>query len=209
MAADALLDFDMTIIGHKPMIRHLGLAKERVGDLRPAWAAIHDGEDSHPLLRGGQLRRGVVAGPASSGGQGHSFVTITRAQFESRGARGGSAWPDYEDEPRYQVIKRKFGGGLDRMLRWTEGHERLFPSLVLPGHPEHVFESHASRCRMGTRVPYAVRHQFGRGMQPFDHIPLPQRRIIALTRADMDGWVHAIQRHVEGSGTLRPARVAL
>ena len=213
MAADGLLDFDVSF-GEggrqvRPFKADLGLAKARVGDLRPAWEAIHTGDPSHPLLRGGRLRRGSVAWPASAGVQATSFVQITREQFASLGRRGGEAWQDYSNEPRYSVIKEKYGGGLDRMLRWSEGHERLFPSLVLPGHPEHVFEASPLRCRMGTRVPYAQRHQFGQGIQPFDKIPLPRRPIIALTRADFDGWIRVIQRHVEGEGRLRDARERL
>ena len=211
---DGLLDFDCSFVGGEGAIKQhvsdLGLAKARVGDLRPAWAAIHNGDRSNPLLRAGRLRNGITPGASSSGGADTvPFVQITREQFKSHGQRGGAAWPGYDNEPRYQVIKEKYGGGLDRMLRWTEGHERLFPSLVEPGHPEHVFESSPLRCRMGTRVPYALRHQLGQGIQPFDKVPLPKRPLIAITTADFDGWMRAIQRHIEGEGELRAARVRL
>jgi len=59
---------------------------------------------------------------------------------------------------------------------------------------------------MGTRVPYAVRHQKGIGRTKHDKIPTPRRRIIALKRADIMGWVRAIQRHVEGVAGVRGVR---
>ena len=182
--AGGLLDLDLKLLGARPLVRQLGLARDRVGDLRPAWDAIHHGRRGDPLLR------------AKGGRGGLSFVETERAQFATKGARGGERWPGYDGEPRYRVIKRLFGGGEDNIMRWVRGHERLFPSLVVPTHPEHVYEPSALAVSMGTRVPYARRHQEGSGEQPFDRVPLKRRRLVAPTEGDLRAWTRTIQRHV-------------
>ncbi len=189
--AERLLDFDVGLVGDKPIIAKLGLAEDRVKDLRPAWAALHSGNSS--LLSGG-IR---------------PFVEIVKGQYRTKGARGGTPWQSYNSEPVYKRIKIAVGGGLDRMLRWEAGRERLYPSLVRTGHPDHVYEPRRLSVMFGTRVPYAIKHQEGRGMQPYDRIPLPKRPIIALTRGDFRGWIRVIQRHVEATVGIRGARAIL
>lgn len=190
MRGGGLLDISVTMTGVPEIRQTLVLAADRVRDLRPAFRAIHSGTRSSPLL---------------VGGGGLSFTEMLRSQFHSRGARGGEAWPGYDAEPRYAVIKAKHGGGLHNVLRWVTGRERLYPSLTDPKHPEHIFEMTTHSLRMGTRVPYAIRHQLGQGLQPFDKIPLPRRPIIQVTKMDRDTWILAIQRHIGGAG-VRGAR---
>ena len=183
--AGRLLDLGVELLGDRPAARQLGLMEDRVGDLRPVWEALHRGRRSDPLLRAGK-----------GGAGGVSFVEMTEAQFASKGARGGHPWPDYSGEPVYSVIKKKLGGGLGNMLRWMRGRERLFPSLVQPGHPEHIYDPSALAVSMGTSVPYASRHQEGSGIQPFDKVPLKRRRPIDPTEQDFRAWTRAVQRHV-------------
>lgn len=188
--AERLLDFGVRFEGMEAPIARLGLAESRVGDLRPAWRAIHDGSSAHPYLAGGGL----------------SFVDIMRAQYATQGARGGRSWAGYDDEPVYSRIKIAFGGGLGRILRWRPGRERLYPSLVAPSHAEHVYRPDRLGVTIGTSVPYARRLHFGIGEQPFDRIPLTARAIIALTRSDFRAWVRVIQRHVAGTVGVPGAR---
>lgn len=188
--AQGLLDFDVTLVGVEPVKAKLGLAARAVGDLRPAWKQIHEGPSGVGLLAGG----------------GASFVDIIQGQFASKGRRGNTPWAGYDAEPVYKRIKIKYGGGTDRILRWVEGKERLFPSLARTSHPEHLFTSGRHSVAMGTTVPYAARHQQGDGRQPYDKIPLPRRPIIALTSFDTRAWFRAIARHIGGEG-IRQARV--
>ena len=182
--ADRLLDFGVNLTGVDGPVAKLGLAESRVGDLRPAWDAIHAGRTGDPLLKG------------KGKGQSLSFLTISKRHFATQGGRAGAKWDGYDDEPVYRVIKRLFGGGEGRMLRWRAGRERLYPSLISPSHPDHIFEAKRHSVEIGTAVPYARNHQFGIGLQPFDRQPLKKRPVIALTRSDFRGWVRVIQRHV-------------
>ena len=121
---------------------------------------------------------------------------MVRSQVLSRGARGGGGWPGYDNEPRYKAIKAEIGGGLHMMLRWQPGRERLYPALVDPSHPEHIYEESTHHVRMGTRVPYAIRHQLGIGVTKHDGIPTPKRPLIQPTVWDRNAWFRAIQRHI-------------
>ena len=187
--AGGFVDINITLAGEEQISRRLGLASEAVRDLRPAWEAIHTGRQSSPLLVGVSIRGAVK-------GQSNSFVYITKRQFATKGKRGGTPWPKYDAEPIYRIIKRKFGGGLGNMLRWTPGNERLYPSMISPTHPEHVFVSRQRSVAMGTSVPYAIRHQRGTGLTKHDKVPLPKRPLIATTADDRRGWIRIIQRHV-------------
>ena len=90
--------------------RHLGLDKFWFDSVlpylqRPAWEAIHTGNRSDPLLRGGMLKGG-------GGYQAFSFVDIIAMRVATKGRRGGQAWPGYDSEPVYKAIKIEVGGGL-------------------------------------------------------------------------------------------------
>ncbi len=189
--ADRLLDFGVNLTGVDGPVAKLGLAADRVGDLRPVWNVLHAGRNSDPLLKGGG---------------GKSFVSMVAEQYRTKGRRGGTPWPGYDGEPVYKIIKVKFGGGLGRMLRWRPGRERLYPSLISPGHAEHIYRTKRHEMVVGTAVPYAVRHQRGIGVQPFDNVPLKKRPLIVMTRNDFRGWIRAIQRHVAGTVGIASAR---
>ena len=186
-----LLDFDVKMFGVEPVVGRLGVVADRCGDLRPVWRALRAGTPGDPLLAGGGL----------------SFVDIIKGQYASRGSRGQTPWDGYEREPVYRHIKVRYGGGLDRILRWAEGKERLYPSLTNPGHGDHLYEDDAHGARMGTRVPYAAKHQTGSGFQRWDKIALPRRPLIAFTGNDVRSWFRAIQRHLLREGRLGGARV--
>lgn len=191
MAAPGLLSLDVRILGTDVISRRLGIMADRAGDLTPAFRAIHDGR-SEGLAKGEK-----------------GFLEIVKLQFESKGRRGGTPWQGYDAEPVYRRIKVAVGGGLDRILRWRPGRERLYPSLVVPTHPDHVFSVSRYGVEMGTSVLYALSHQKGIGEQKWDRIPVPRRPIIALTSRDARGWVRIIQRHVAATVGIAGVRAPL
>ena len=193
------VNLEVNLLGVEALNRKLLVMGDAVKDLRPAWEAIHDGKRGNPLL-----------GSDKFGARARTFTEILTEQFRTQGRRGGTPWVGYQNEPRYRPIKFLFGGGFSRILRWRQGRERLYPSLVEANHPQHVFKSRRGTAKMGTSVPYAVKHQEGRGMQKFDNIALPRRRIIALKKSDTAGWARVVQRHIVRSISreqLRAARI--
>jgi hypothetical protein len=108
--------------------------------------------------------------------------------FATEGASTGPRWPEYTymEKRFYLPIKRwlldihKGKTWRDTMpkgsiLRWSPlpsspavaPHERLYPSLCLPSHPEYIFRRSGGKSSngvvIGTAVPYAVNHDQGRG----------------------------------------------
>ncbi len=191
-----LIDIDIKMVGVNAVSRKLAIARGAIKDLRPAWKAIHNGRPSDPLLKASR-----------TGPQVQSFTRIMELQFKTKGRRGGTPWVGYDNEPRYRPIKFLLGGGLDNILRWTPGRERLFPSLTNVSHADHVFKAGRRSVVMGTSVPYAIRHQKGLGVTKFDKIRTPKRPIIALTKRDVRGWARAIQRHIQRAVDVRGKRV--
>lgn len=112
-----------------------------------------------------------------------------RENFETQGRTAGGQWEGYTgDEKPYGIIKRILIGDQNgsRLLRWTPGSERLFPSVVSQGHPEHIEEVRGSTIRFGTSVPYAANHQHGIGRGPLwaGRPSIKERRFLTITAAD-------------------------
>lgn len=108
-----------------------------------------------------------------------------RELFKSRGQSEGVAWPDYSGEPKYSQLKQALvdRGKISAMdlLRYKGGSaERLYPSLTKPRHPEHVWSLKGTEVRFGTKVPYAWKHDQGKGVNMFKEA-IPQRRIGVLS----------------------------
>jgi len=170
--------FHFEVAGEHFIDEFLGAMAALVGDLTPAWDTIHD-----------------------------DFIQIMKEQFASNGARGPMGkWDRYSGEPVYRYIKGKLlnaNWGTFPILRWvatntpTPGpNERLYPSFI--GVPskwgnEHVWRADPGGFTVGSAVPYAEKHQVGRGRTPYDKKPLPMRRIIDLTQADTVRWRKIIQ----------------
>lgn len=112
-----------------------------------------------------------------------------RENFRTQGQTAGVAWADYTgDEQLYGLVKRimlgkKYG---ERKLRWSPGNERLYPSLVSPGHPEHIEKVNEKRIQFGTSTPYASNHQYGVGRGPewAGSPSTKQRRFLTITPRD-------------------------
>jgi len=120
------------------------------------------------------------------------------AAFETEGRHIGENWPGYTgQEALYGFIKRKLVGE-PGLLRWEPGQERLFPSVVSPTHPEHVWRVKGGKFEFGTSVPYAVNHQEGRGRGPaWAGFPkIKQRRFLKLTRRTATKITRIIRTHM-------------
>jgi phage gpG-like protein len=98
-----------------------------------------------------------------------AFLAQTKRVFHQNGAPLGVRWPGYTGTERaYGVIKKAMLGreAGRQLLRWEPGNERLYPSLVSPMHPEHIWRVEGNDFVYGTSVPYAKKHQEGRGRGP-------------------------------------------
>jgi len=95
------------------------------------------------------------------------FGDFIQKQFESQGGYTGTTWVPLN--PSYAEWKSRHYGGKG-MMHLTE---RLYPSLRFPAHEEHVHYEGPNFVEMGTRVPYAKAHQYGR-----PDIKLPRRQVL-------------------------------
>lgn len=107
-----------------------------------------------------------------------------RQQRRTSGRSTGAPWVQYHrttERERYMHFKGSITGralGLDpeqyrsrqflhslRPLTWP-GKERLLPSLENPLHPDAIWISTEKKLTLGTRVPYARKHELGIGRAP-------------------------------------------
>lgn len=125
--------------------------------------------------------------------------------FLTEGASTGPRWPEYTYmEKRFYLPVKRWLLDINRgqswratmpkgsLLRWTSlpsspnvaPHERLYPSLCMPSHPEYIYRSkmtngkRANGVVIGTAVPYAINHDQGRGeykRRPRKHTILGKR----------------------------------
>lgn len=109
-------------------------------------------------------------------GQLHEFLLArSREAFASAGASEGAAWAPLE--PAYARYKKARGGGAE-ILRWYGARERLYPSLTIAAHPDHLFRVSAEGLVFGSRVPHAARLETG-GIGPLGE-PYPARDVLHL-----------------------------
>lgn len=127
---------------------------------------------------------GNKSGPIS-----HLWAKSRTHMFATEGASTGPRWPEYTYmEKRFYLPIKRWLLDINRgkswrammpkgsLLRWTSmpsssavaPHERLYPSLCLPSHPEYIFRQRGGTKKgngveIGTAVPYAVNHDQGRG----------------------------------------------
>lgn len=145
------------------------------------------------------------------------MINHVRTQFETSGRHGGAAWEGYGNEPKYKAFKRRVVGRLE-LLRWApdEGKERLYPSLVNTGHPDHVWQRDNHSARFGTSVPYASDLEEG-GVGPFDE-RYPGRPILTFKKSQIvdasskigagrDTLVGQMQVWIQTNRDLRASRV--
>ena len=116
------------------------------------------------------------------------WANSRKQMFLTEGASTGPRWPEYTYmEKRFYLPIKRWLLGINKgktwrdtmpkgsILRWTAlpsspavaPHERLYPSLCMPSHPEYIFRkaggSKGNGVVIGTAVPYAINHDQGRG----------------------------------------------
>lgn len=143
-----------------------------------------------------------------------------RRMFESQGASGRhGAWPEYteiEMKVYFWIKTHYLGHGARWKLQWGKLKQRLAPSLIDEGHPEHVWEmsSDGTSAKFGTSVPYAVAHQEGTNVIPakWGGGKSPRRRMIDPTKRDEQTFRKIIWTTIWGywnkayKGAFRSAR---
>ncbi len=125
------------------------------------------------------------------------FLRWEEELFQTQGASGGHGrWAGYDSEPRYAGMKRALvGNDWDRVLIWRNRAEsRLWPSLTMEGHPDHLFFSSPQKVEIGTRMPYADRlAQGGRGPKGE---PFPGRMAVDLNEQNRKDVTKILQRYL-------------
>lgn len=126
------------------------------------------------------------------------MIPSTKAQFQTQGRHGGSPWPDYttaEHKSGYVAMKRSVTGASPILMRWTPGHERLYPSLTKRVHPSGIRKAQKDGLQFGTTLPYALKHQRGIGLGWKGKYSTVRRRLIELNEADKREAVRILQAH--------------
>lgn len=114
------------------------------------------------------------------------FMEFERKVFETEGGYASADWVPLN--PSYAAYKERQYGSKPIMRR----SDRLFKSLTVSSHPEHVYNTGPGFIEMGTRTLYARAHQFG-----YDKMGLPARQIIpTITKAEGERIVDAIMAHL-------------
>lgn len=121
------------------------------------------------------------------------LVGLEEAWVESRKelfrTGGDGEWPDYlPSEAGYVGYKKALKAGLE-LLKFDKdpNSKRLYKSLILPGHPDFLFEVNPSSIRMGTSVPYATNHLTGGSTPRWGGVRFPVRNF--LLSGDFDSRV--------------------
>lgn len=113
------------------------------------------------------------------------MVRHVRRQYATRGRRSpGGQWETYRQagERKYMWFKEAVVDANEyELLRWEPGNERLYPSLLVKSHPDHVRRIRGASFQYGTRVPYANRLFQQGGTNPFGE-SYPPRAMLEHTR---------------------------
>lgn len=121
------------------------------------------------------------------------------AMYSMDGQRAGVHWMSYEEsgESAYKKFKSNVvdGPNATELLRWEEGHERLYPSLTEPGHPQHHEVIRGSYYEYGSQLPYAARLAQVGGLNPFDE-PYPPRPILWHSEGNLDNLQRKYNRTI-------------
>ncbi|MBZ5516844.1 MAG: phage virion morphogenesis protein [Acidobacteriia bacterium] len=122
------------------------------------------------------------------------FRAMLAEQFASEGRAEGTPWP-----PRARRGGPRSRPGQAQGLPLLVRTGALRDSLVEAEAPGHVEEFDATSLTLGTRVPYAMFHQFGTRY-------MPARPIIVLGGERSERWVEMVRRAVEGKTVLLGAK---
>lgn len=123
--------------------------------------------------------------------------------WATQGSSEGVRWPALPE--KWAAFKARIGVDT-RPLRWLPGtQERLFPSLTKKGHPDQRWRVVAGRkVEFGTEVPYASRHDQGKGVNPFGE-KIRQRRLAVLSQRNQERLAQLLAIYV-ARGTTRDNR---
>jgi len=109
------------------------------------------------------------------------FADLERQRFQTR---AGGRWAALVDA----TLARKRRAPTARAVAVLQRTQRLVRSLTVKGSPDQIRRADADGLRIGTRVPYAVYHQRGRGRR--------HRPPVQLTDADRRAWKSTLGRWV-------------
>jgi hypothetical protein len=133
------------------------------------------------------------------------FIDIETAQFATKGRRGpGGAWADYSGEPAYRAMKESIlrqagvsNAPEELICRWVPrpGREILYPSIVSPSHPMHIYSVSDKSAAFGTSAPHAQAVNDGQ-YQEWDRKMAPGRKLIDLNRRDEERWAKILHLYV-------------
>lgn len=198
-----MVSIDLAISGEEVVRTALSIATERIADMTPINELQFDTLEAYAQMRF-----------ASRGSQQWRLRNVKRVPAYLKGRGGSGGWAGYDNERKFLARKAGILGGTVSMgaaglppLHWRrgkaggrpKGNEILYPSFF-KGKRYNVRESHRDGFVWGSSYDVAAKHQFGRGRQPWDDIPLPKRVIIdgrdrALTRQ----LVNNVHAYVEAS----------
>jgi phage gpG-like protein len=105
-------------------------------------------------------------------------------QFASQGAYGSGGW---EPLASSTLARKARLGQPSKILQATR---RLYRSLTVDDHPEHLYVAQPHQMAWGTTVPYAKYHQDGSGSS------LPRRRVVQLPETARRNVVRIMQRGI-------------
>ena len=113
-----------------------------------------------------------------------SFNQHAGRQFDSKGAHMGSRWRPLS--PGYKAWKSSRYPGKPLMIRST----KLAKSLADKNSPHAIFRHEGRKMAIGSRVPYAIYHQEGRGR-------LPKRPLFLVTKEISKEWAEILAADLE------------
>lgn len=149
-----MLKVDVEIQGQERLGQALRALPDVLSDLRPAWPKVS------------QL-----------------FYDAEKAQFDSRGSRGGEQWPELSAS----YARWKSANYAGQPLMELTGNLRR--SLTERSGSDSVYEATKDSLVLGTSDPKANAHQFGSGR-------LPRREVIALTDEDHEKMREVMMREL-------------
>lgn len=103
--------------------------------------------------------------------------------FQSQGRRGGGSWKKLSPEWSF----RKRVASLDPRIMIATGD--LLKAMTQHGAAHQIFQVDDGQLVMGTTLPYAHRHQYGRG-------GMPRRSFVKITVQDRDNMRGIVRRHI-------------
>lgn len=116
-----------------------------------------------------------------------SFNRHAGQQFDTRGEHMGTRWRSLN--PQYKAWKARRHPGKPLMIRTT----KLVKSLTDKNSPHAIFRHEGRKMVIGSRVPYALRHQEGgrRAGRP------PRRPLFVVTKKIGREWAEILREDLE------------